>query len=793
LSPWTATLRVLALWGAWCLLASPQARADDDTYCVGGYSGRPPFATARCGSRAIARMHPHWHFHMWVRRGNDCFACYDEVDNSCESHFLRDYTRFRAVRDPVQECPQADTTDVVVVHKIHGVDVTPKPPPPPPPPAPPPSIPDPATPSRPTRPAPGDAGNPPPPRPGDAGNSAPPRPGDAGNPAPTRPAPNDASAPPAPPDPPVALTVQLDRIPPGPHEAGDTVPLSASVRDPSGDIRGVPGGTFVVTVNGDEVRIPAVVQPDGTLKADLRLPQADSVAVRFEVDPPKLASNEHLTSTRTDPTTLRIESCPLRARIVEPVQGAGVAVGEPITLAAEVFDASGAPASSAGLVLSFHLSPSTGASADVSAGADGRAVWSPEAALDGQSVRISASGIAGGRNVCPAGEVSLPITSFGIGLDPQELPSQCYASMACGGTARLVRPASALARQKVDALLADPATRVQIYDGAELIAELPPAADDRYRIDRRYEQVRQADWRVLISATSVSIELPTHVVDVRAPLDLKLPESLDFGAVVAGTALTDACVTLDFAASTAYLDHALEVTVVGLEDCNAEPVLAFRNAFGLADSVPLTSPATVHKLDPSRPMLDLCLRTSGCVAEHAPDGVKLVVRPTTPEFKDQVREVRLTWEVLGRGFFACHGWWMIPLIAGTLIAGLVWGFVRPYRFKPHTAIRVAGNLQALRRSSAQTLVDLPGSGAGWYRNARLALHGDGSLDGRMFGALVTLRATRHGVVLIAPGLLEQHDRRSGTFKPVDDARAGHTPTSQGIYKAGDVIFQLEGA
>ena len=63
----------------------------------------------------------------------------------------------------------------------------------------------------------------------------------------------------------------------------------------------------------------------------------------------------------------------------------------------------------------------------------------------------------------------------------------------------------------------------------------------------------------------------------------------------------------------------------------------------------------------------------------------------------------------------------------------------------------------------------------------------------MFGALVVLRATRHGVVLLAPGPLEQHDRRSGTFKPVDDARTGHAPTSQGIYKAGDVIFQLEGA
>jgi hypothetical protein len=753
-----------------CLLPSV-SRADDDTYCVGGYSGQPPFATTRCGSRAIARQHPRWHFHMWVRRGAECFACWDEMDNSCESHFLRDYPRFQEVRDPMNECSQADTMDKVVVHVIHGVDVTPKPPPPPAPPAPPtkpdattkpepPAKPDATTPTKPIPPAKPDAGS-----------------------APTKPTP-----PPPAPDP-VELKAKLDRVSAGPHAAGDTIELVGSLRDGAGDVRAIPGGKFILTTaEGDTFEVRGKVQSDGTVRATTPLPTSSAVTVRFEADRPGLQPHERMAASASGDRKLTVDVCALRARIAEPVGGAALAVGQSATLRVELVDRTGAvvPAP-ADLRLDIELAPADGDPIRLPAAA-GAAAWTPPETLADQSLRLSAAGTAAGSAVCPAGEVQVTVTRLGLGWDPSALPVACFAGLPCAGVATLVRPTTA-ARAAVDAALADPATRVALIDGAELIAELTPTPDDRYTFDRKYDVVRQATWRIELRTPGGVIELPPHTVDVRLPLTVNLPPELDLGEHVIATPWSDVCVPLDFGATVGALDHRWRLEIVGLDGGPVTPVIGYRNALGLLDRVALSAPADVAALDPARPILDLCLESTGCAACANPEGVLLRVRPLTPEFADQVREVKLTWRFTGRDWILCNLWWLLPLILGSTTAVFLYGWIRPHRFPPSAAIRIAGDLNALRRGAAITLVDLPGSSAGWYRDARLGLHGSGDL-GTTRGAAVVLRAQANGVVLIAPRGLEQHDRRTGKWEPVTDG-AWHIPSPSAIYRSGKVVFRVE--
>jgi hypothetical protein len=754
-------------------LASGVAWADSDTYCVGGYNGRPPNAAYACSSPAVRKAHFLWHFHMWVKRGDTCMACFDELDNSCESHFLRSHPNFREVTDPARECARASTADQVWLHLDHGRDLTPRPPPPPPPPEP----------AR--APSAGDA----------AGGKPPgvPRPSASDPTAPTAPTKDPPALPPpaAPPPPPARLTPRLDRVPPGPHAAGDTVTLRGSLRDEQGEIVAVEGGTFTLTLaDGSRLDVPGTLTPDGGVQATVALPASSTLQVQFTPDTGALPARATLTSTSSASATVAVEVCALRARIDRPTAGASWVGGQPAALAVTLTDPSGAAvAAPAGLALTWTLTPADAPPVTLSAGPDGAAQHTPPEALIGQTVRVSVGGEVGGRAVCAAEEVDVTVTALGLGLDASNLPSTCYVGIACAGAARLIRPDGA-ARAQVDQLLAAPDAVVVLFDGAEEIARSAPSPDDTYRFDRRYDLARHADWRLEVHHAGVVTALPMHEVEIKPALKLQLPALLDWGAVQAGTPFASACVTLDFSETVGALDHGWRIEVTGLEGCSARPVIAFRSASGGASRASLEGGVEVAQLDPDRPVLDLCLETTGCAGEAGPPDARLRVRPTTPVFADQVRDVQLRWTVTGVGFWACYGPWLGPLAALLAIAFIAYGFIRPHRLPPHAAVRVAGNVAALKRAQPIVLVDVPGSGAGWYRDARLSLTASGELSRRDADAAVSIRATATGVVLVARGALEAYDKRKSAWSPVEDA-ARHTPSATVVYRVGAVHFQVE--
>jgi hypothetical protein len=601
---------------------------------------------------------------------------------------------------------------------------------------------------------------------------------------------------PPPPPPPMQLDARVERISPGPYTAGDKVTVVGAIRDEHGALRRITGGAFRVTdANGQTTEHPGIVQPDGTVSAGFSLPPSSSLRIEFIPVAPPLAQNEQLRAAASEAQNLKVEVCSFRARVVQPGVHEALVAGQSTPLSARLFDAAGqVPVTSppAGLSLAFTVQVEGEKPGTVPADASLSAVWTPPASPKPREVRISAGGRAGDRVVCPSEEISATVSDLGLGFDTSELPRTCYVGLPCTGTVRLLRPAPGTSRQQVDALLADPKVEARMVDTGEVRYSGPPRPDDRYEFRVTYAEPQAASWSVVFQTPRGPVSMPAHEVRVRPQLGLELPETLDFGTVAAGTAVTKACQKLDFSRSQGAEEHRWELRAEGLDGCQARPVLSFLNALGQADVRGLVPSLGIDALDPKDRRLDICLEVPRCAGDVSPDSAVLRVVPLTPEFKAQEKTVRLRWKVEGRGLLGCHGAWVWPSLALLGFGVLLAGFTQPARFPPGASIRVAGSDRGMRQAAAILLQDCPGSSPGFFRDARLGLHGDGEVNGRIRNAPIVLRATRGaGVVLTGSGPLEQQDRRTLKWEPVTDLAQGHVPSPSVLYRAGGTYFKVE--
>jgi hypothetical protein len=462
-----------------------------------------------------------------------------------------------------------------------------------------------------------------------------------------------------------------------------------------------------------------------------------------------------------------------------------------VPLRAELVDHSGQPTGAAGVVLMFRVQVDDQPAVEVPASATLEASWSAPGAPSPRRVQISAQGKAGERMICPAGPVEATLSDLGLGFDASGLPKTCYVGLPCVGGVVLQRSGGA-SRGRADALLSDPATQVVFSDNSEVVSKQQPTPNDHYRLERSYTEVGERSWELSVGGPGGSVGSGPVVVRVRPGLQLRLPAELDFGTVPAGTATLSSCQRLDFGGSEGAEEHPWSLELKGQGGCQARPVLAYTSWLGLVETLPLSPRLDVEALDPQRKFLNLCLEVPRCAGEVSPEALELVVAPRAPEFANQAAHVRLRWRVEGRSWLSCNGWWVWPVVVVATLLWLAAGVLRPARFGVSASIRVAGNEKGLKTAPAILLRDCPGSGAGFYRDARLGLHGDGSLNGRLAHAPVVLWATRdRGAVLRGPGPVEVQDRRSLKWRPVEDLARGHMPDPSAVYRSGGTCFKVE--
>lgn len=604
-----------------------------------------------------------------------------------------------------------------------------------------------------------------------------------------------AAAPPPPK--PVTYKAALDSVSPGPYAVGDQITLVGSLRDEAGNPRPTPGGEFVFTgADGRTFTIQGSPQRDGTVTAQVKLQAIDGLKVEFRPTLPSLASHEKVTLTRSQATPIQIELCEARAQVIAPTAGEPLLSGQPTLLRATLLHPQTLqPITVPGAQLEFEVRPEGLAASKVAADARLEARYTPPASADPRPIQLSVSGRVGERAICPAPEVTVTASDSGLGFDLSALPDRCYVGLPCVGDLSLVLPPpGTAARQRADRLLADPKVSLRITDNSAVVG-VASASKGAARLTRQYDNPGNADWQVaLVDGAGVELlRSAAHTVTVRPPLKLSLPDALHFGKIPAGSAFEEACQTLDFSASQAAEEHGFRVEWVNGRGCQSTPKLMFLGALGFIDTASLSPAQDVAALDPDQPTLTICLDVPRCDADRSPDATALRVTPLTPAFADQAKTVKLTWDVQGRSWLSCNLWWLAPSggLAGLIL--LLYGFIRPARFGESAAVRVADDVKNLRRVHALVLREQPGSGAGFYRDARVGVHADGTVDGRLRQALVELRAVKGGGVLMFSlngSAIEVQDHRTKRFEPVSVPKEGYSP-GQGLYRVGPIVLKVE--
>lgn len=375
-----------------------------------------------------------------------------------------------------------------------------------------------------------------------------------------------------------------------------------------------------------------------------------------------------------------------------------------------------------------------------------------------------------------------------VGFDLRGLPNLCFEDMNCSGVVELQAPAAAGAALLLDSTLSEPGAVIWLDDGGDRVP-LQSIGGRRFEVSRRYSTADEREWSVVVELPGRgTFRSPLHALRVATPLKLLTPAELDFGTVGAGTAtlLDDHCLELDLSAS-----RGLEEQLFNLEldlpsaDCLASPVLV---SSGRRRDRLLRLPLVGYVLSPRE---RLCLEVPACAGEVAPDGVALRIVPNAAMWADQEARVDLRWQVEGRSWLSCNAWWLTIVGSVLFMVWIVVGFIRPARLPAEVAVCIAGSQRGLRRTAAIPLRECRGSSAGFYRDASVGIHSDGSVNGRVRGALVRLRACRDRS-LVLRGNIEMLDRRKRRWVEPNDLASGHLPSPSTAYRAGGVYFRFEG-
>ncbi len=369
------------------------------------------------------------------------------------------------------------------------------------------------------------------------------------------------------------------------------------------------------------------------------------------------------------------------------------------------------------------------------------------------------------------------------------LPDRCEEGEPCVVDVTVGPAAGATDPAATTALIADPATRVVLGDtGAPATVE---------RVDDTHFRIRVTPTAEGRLSLPIHVELPggeritaaPATLEVIAPLVLVTPEVLDFGTLRAGSATTaeDHCLALDLAGSKRLERHEFRIELIDVgRSCRSTPVRVVGEGTA-PETTPIATPRTKLSVNER-----LCLQVPPCAGEKAPAEAALRITPLDPASVGQTAEIPLAWTVERRSWIVCNLWWILAVLAALFLAWVVYGFIRPARFPPHAAVCTAGNVSGLKRAAAVTLVEVRGSGAGFYRDARLGLFVSGDLRGRVRGAACRIRASRTRGTVLEGGSVECRNRRTRRWEPPEDLATGHVPQEGAYYRSGSLYFRFEG-
>jgi len=636
-----------------------------------------------------------------------------------------------------------------------------------------------------------------------------------------------ALPPPPPPAEPVevALTTEISAALAGPFAVGDTVELGLVLLGPDGLPRPFGRGLVIVRDDRGEELSRQVVDGAGKLRGSARLvlEREGELQVEFAPEPADIAlgPSERLTNApESSPLEIEVASCTYRARIIDPPTVA--LPGRPLPLTIWVLDGmTGQPISPAD-----YLGPEVTVQLRVPGADDVLAKAHLEGTewiaslevpdLKGGEVnaQLAASGTADGVALCPESVNQVALAPLGVSLTVFA-PQHCYLTKDCEVTWTIVSPGTGPAADLARTFLQS--AEVTATMGGAPIELQGSVASGRFTANVTPNHVGMAHFRLQLRADDDVAEA-SATTEVRSDIALSLPETLDLGVLRGGVDWEASCVPLDFGAP-GNRGALLTPFVVELEErpdcaCEGTPTVAMTVEGTTSGEGALwveqlgEAPVTLPGLYPfealgglqgneqlaqaeGAPVLGVCLARLGrCPSEGGGEGRTLVIRPSVPEFADQVARVRLTYRIEGRSFLACWGDLLSLLALGLLGVVVMYGFVRPHSFSPSDRIRIAGDARSLARAPKVPLRQFPAGRRGWYRSGRASIGAGGARLRSPRRAVFVVRATSAGPLLTARGPILMQNSRTRRSELVDGASEGVLMRSGVVYEVADLFVRM---
>jgi len=791
------------------LCASSGSASAGKTWCVGGFSFDPAAGGSDSGHGCYAEIKDrndgstsgwHWHNNWYMTQdGKTCYTCWDEMDDTCASHApsegwrtisaaeCRDIGPAKKSRvkfkDPSGKYKKPEDSLVVNTRSLDDILGKSRPAPeparraPPPPP-------------------------PPPPLPRDDQQviTPPPAPDPVIKPPPKTPPVKTPGAkkPPAPAKRHVYLKLDVS---PGPYAVNDPITVTAFAYTDAGRRR-VLGGAIAVYQNGQPVmnaagkpvRFPTDDTPRGAATATFKIPAGGALTLRYAPDGVQRRGREKLLGPGAPgEAQISVGSCRLRGVVTGPADGELVAAAEKskVVLRGKFDTLAGTASTDLGGASPFFGVEIGGVTKKVPARPDGNdfvgelELDPPDGQTDDLVVRMLGDG--GQNDVCPGAPITARVTRLGIALEIETV-GNCYVDRPCNLQARFVLPKGA-SRAAAEEFAKAPDLALISFENATQVATLSPTqpGNPETTFTGTYTPKHQGvvHLRGVAKSPAQSREVEARIeADVREPIVLTLPATLDLGTIAAGSDWPAGCQILDFTKSRGVIEQGFELVSTKPSGCDSAPAL---ESGGLG--VPLPEGLDIE-MEYNTRKLRICLAEVPRCASESPDPIALTIKPKNPDFADQVATVRITWKVEGRNFLACHWWWIAAFGGGAFFLFVGFGFIKPQNFSPHDSIKMASDRKKLQRAVGRRLRELPGGRSGWYRSAATGLRDDGSATNKLRLAAVVLKAHKGDVYLVSQGGLQRVHPGTKKLEPVDTGNDG-IPASKGVmYNAGSLFFQI---
>ena len=368
-----------------------------------------------------------------------------------------------------------------------------------------------------------------------------------------------------------------------------------------------------------------------------------------------------------------------------------------------------------------------------------------------------------------------------------EAPAVCWKGEVCAVRVALYETEGG-ALVTDPKVLGSPGFRATLTPDGEgpLTLSADPAAPGRFQVDWTPAREGPRTLVALVEGLHQRREA-SRAVAVRVPLKLDIPDEIDLGTVVSGTAWAETCRDLDFSASTGFegIPFTLQpptppppTGTLCSSDAGSHVVLGGGVEFVVTDEA-MTVP--------------ICVETARC----GPGGevaVTLRLVPNHPKFSGMGRSITVRYRIEPLSFLDCNLWWIAIVVGTILFLLIVYGFVKPHGFQPEDRVKLAGKLLHLARASARPLREMPGGKRGFYRNASAWLNGSGAAVRGKRGALFGFEAQKGGairVLLVHGGDLEMRNTSTRRFEPVPREKSIELSRNRD-YHLGDVYFRVVG-